>query len=110
MILLKIDKGKGFYLKDEKLVPIVSIEPGDLVVLIGAAARSEETIELDDPDNIDGQIVSPIEKTIYEEVYKALIDLVDNRETYLAQCQERLNELEVSYGLERLSAWESAGF
>lgn len=102
MNLLKIgDKHEGLFLKDGKWVSIASIEADDLVSLIEMVAKNEETIVLDECSD-EALINNPIEKTIYEEVYKVLNDLVINRQAYLAECQNKLSELEMKYGLERL--------
>lgn len=104
MILLQIsDKGRGLYLKDDKLVSISGIEPNDLVALVEVVAVSEEAVELDKCSD-KRPIVNPIEKVIYEEVYKVLSDLATNREAYLTECEDKLTELEKKYGLEGLRA------
>lgn len=100
MILLKIDEGKGLYLKGNEFVSIASIEPDDLVTLIETVAKPEGSIGLDACDNSDKQIVNQIEKTIYEEVFKVLSKLDANRDDYVAKCAEKLDELEKKYGLE----------
>ena len=100
MILLKIDEGKGLYLKGNEFVSIASIEPDDLVTLIETIAKTEGPIDLDTYDNSDKQIVNPIEKTIYEEVFKVLNELNTNRDDYVVKCAEMLDELEKKYGLE----------
>lgn len=100
MILLKIDEGKGLYLKGNEFVSIASIEPDDLVTLIETIAKTEGPIRLDVYNNCDKQIVNPIEETIYEEVFKVLNDLYTHRDDYVAKCAEKLDELEKKYGLE----------
>ena len=103
MKLLKIDKKKkGLFLRGENWVSIADMEENDLVSLIEVVANSEEAIELDECDT-ERAIGNPIERTIYEEVYKVLRELDDNREAYLAECEDTLDELERSYGLECLA-------
>ena len=102
MILLKIDGGKGFYMKNGTLASIEDIEPDDLVSLIEAVAKSEEMVGLDELNNDDRQILNPVEKVIYEEVYKVLNDLSAHRDSYLAECWDKLAELEKAYGLDEL--------
>lgn len=104
MNLLKIgDKHEGLYLKDGEWVSIASIEADDVVALIEMVAKNEETVVLDECGD-DNPITNPIEKTIYEEVFKVLIELVNDRGAYLAECQEKLSELEKKYGLKELAS------
>lgn len=110
MILLKIDdKNQGFYRKGDDWAPIAAIEPDDLVALIEAVAVCDEAVSMDEC-NADKQIKNPVDKTIYEEVYRALRDLVDKRDAYLAECQSRLVELERSYGLNEAPSLEGKEF
>lgn len=110
MNLLKIgDKHEGLYLKDGKWMPIASIEADDLVFLVETVANTEEAIGLDEC-NDGNPINNPIERTIYEEVYKVLKELADNREAYLAECKDKLSELEKKYGLEELPSLENSSF
>ena len=44
-------------------------------------------------------IKNPIEKTIYQEIYKVLKDLVDNRDAYEAEIKEQFENLEREYKL-----------
>lgn len=108
MNLLKInDKHKGFYQIDGKWTSIASIEADDLVALIEMVAKNEEAITLDEC-NGSNPISNPIEKTIYEEVYKVLKDLAINREAYLAECEDKISKLEEEYGLEKLPSTENS--
>lgn len=110
MNLLKIgDKHEGLYLKDGAWAPMASIEADDLVALIEAVAKNEEVVVLDEC-NDDNPINNPIERTIYEEVYKVLNEIADNREAYLAECRDKVTELEKKYGLEEISSPENSDF
>ncbi|MDO4849382.1 MAG: hypothetical protein Q4B45_06405 [Coriobacteriia bacterium] len=107
MILLKInDRNQGLYRKGADWAPIAGIEPDDLVALIEAVAECDEAIEMDEC-NADNPIKNPVDKTIYEEVYRVLRDLADNRNAYLAECQSKLDELEKAYGLEEIPSLEN---
>lgn len=98
MDLLKIsDEQEGMYLKNDGWVPIRDIERDDLLALIRSVADNDD-IKIEEC-NDSRPIKDPIAKTIYDQVYKVLHDLDENRATYLAGINQEFNELERKYGI-----------
>lgn len=98
MELLSIDDGKnGLFYKNGGWAAIRDIERDDLLSLIKAVADNDD-IELT-PCSSEHDIKNPIEKTIYQEIYKVLKDLVDNRDVYEAEINEQFENLERMYKL-----------
>jgi hypothetical protein len=98
MELLKIDEEQnGLFYKNGNWAAIRDIERDDLLALIKAVADNDN-IELT-PCSSEHDIKNPIEKTIYQEVYKVLKDLVDNRDTYEAEINKQFDDLEREYKL-----------
>ena len=98
MELLKIDAGKnGLFYKNGSWAAIRDIERDDLLSLIKAVADNDD-VELT-PCSPEHDIKNPIEKTIYQEIYKVLKDLVDNRAVYEVEINEQFENLERKYGL-----------
>lgn len=99
MELLRIDEQHdAYYLKNHSWSLVRDIERDDLLYLIQMVAENDE-IEMAECTS-DNEIINPIEKTIYLEVYSALKDLADNRETLLAEIDAEFEELERKYCLE----------
>ena len=98
MKLLKIDESqKAFYRKENAWVPIVSIERDDLLALIDSLATAD-SVELDECSE-SLFIADPTARLIYENIYKALKDLSDNRDDYLREYRASFEDLKKSYGL-----------
>lgn len=101
MDLLKINENQeGMFLKNEAWVSIRDIEKDDLLALIRSVAENDDVclIECDSSNPIK----DPIAKTIYEQIFKVLHDLIEHRETYLAEIDEEFNALEARYGLKNI--------
>lgn len=98
MELLKIDAEKnGLFYKNGSWAAIRDIERDDLLSLIKAVADNDG-VELTSCSS-EHDIKNPIEKTIYQESYKVLKDLVDNRDAYEAEIKEQFENLEREYKL-----------
>lgn len=98
MELLKIDEEQnGLFYKDGSWAAIRDIERDDLLALIKAAADNDSAVLT--PCSSEYDIKNPIEKTIYQEIYKVLKDLVDNRDVYEAEINEQFENLEREYKL-----------
>lgn len=98
MELLRIDDGKkGLFYKNGGWAAIRDIERDDLLSLIKAVADNDG-VDLT-PCSPEHDIKNPIEKTIYQEIYKVLKDLVDNRAVYEAEINEQFEDLEREYRL-----------
>ena len=96
MELLKIDDGRNaFFKKDDEWVSVRDIEQDDLLVLIKAVAENS-TVILDECTS-DRDIKNPIEKTIYQEIYKQLKDLDEQREVYTLEIDKEFDDLEQEY-------------
>lgn len=98
MDLLKIDGNHDAYFnKNGDWAAIRDIERDDLLALIRSVAASD-SIELDEC-TADNEIRNPIERTIYQQVYKLLYDLDEHRDLYLAEIDAEFDELERRYRL-----------
>ena len=98
MELLKIDdSGDAFFKKDDKWASVRDIEKDDLLALIKAVAENN-TVTLDECTS-DRNINNPIEKTIYQEIYKQLKDLDEQREVYTAEIDKEFDDLEREYNI-----------
>ncbi len=96
MELLKInDSGDAFFKTDDKWASVRDIEKDDLLALIKAVAENN-TVTLDECTS-DRNINNPIEKTIYQEIYKQLKDLDEQREVYIAEIDKEFDDLERKY-------------
>lgn len=96
MELLKIDdSGDAFFKKDDEWASVRDIEKDDLLALIKAAAENN-TVTLDECTS-DRNINNPIEKIIYQEIYKQLKDLDEQREVYTAEIDKGFDDLEREY-------------
>lgn len=96
MELLKIDdSGDAFFKKDDKWASVRDIEKDDLLALIKAVAENN-TVTLDECTS-GRNINNPIEKTIYQEIYKQLKDLDEQREVYTAEIDKEFDDLERGY-------------
>lgn len=93
MELLKIDgKGKAYFARGNAMVPISQIEKEDILQLVkDIAISAEASMDLCDSEHL---IKSPIEETIYVNLYNALQDLKENRALYLRDIDEKFNALE----------------
>lgn len=108
MDLMKIsDTQEGLFYKKGSWVPVSDIERDDLLELIKLTANHDYVglVEC----NEDAPIKDLIAKTIYEQVYKVLKDLDENRTTYLAAIEEEFADLERKYGLTQLVPTQQAG-
>jgi len=96
MELLKIDdSGDAFFKKDDKWASVRDIEKDDLLALIKAVAENN-TVTLDECTS-DRNINNPIEKTIYQEIYKQLKDFDEQRKVYTAEIDKEFDDLERKY-------------
>jgi hypothetical protein len=96
MELLKIDaSGDAFFNKDNEWASVRDIEQDDLLALIKAVAENS-TVILDECTS-DRDIKNPIEKTIYQEIYKQLKDLDEQREVYTVEIDKEFENLEQEY-------------
>lgn len=98
MQLLKIDEShQALFYKNGSYANVVDIERDDLVSLVELAAKNEP-IQLDECTE-ENNIVNPIAKTIYTQLYSALQDLSENRDTYIQKYKEELGNLKKGYGI-----------
>ena len=96
MELLRInDSGDAFFKKDDEWASVRDIEKDDLLALIKAVAESN-TVTLEECTS-DRSINNPIEKTIYQEIYRQLKDLDEQREVYTAEIDKEFDDLEREY-------------
>ena len=96
MELLKIDDSNdAFFKKDDEWASVRDIEKDDLLALIKAVAENN-TVTLDECTS-DRNINNPIEKIIYQEIYKQLKDLDEQREVYTAEIDKEFDDLEREY-------------
>ena len=99
MELLRIDPQthEAFFRKNDEWIPIIAIERDDLVNLVDLAATDDD-VKLDECAK-DLFIKDATAKSIYENVYKVLKDLADNRDEYLKQYKENFEMCKKEYGL-----------
>ena len=99
MELLRIDpqNNEAFFKKDNDWMPITSVERDDLVDLIDLVAK-EDSVGLDECTQTLF-IKDDTARTIYENIYKVLKDLSDNREEYTKEYREEFEACKEKYGL-----------
>lgn len=98
MELLRIDdEHKAFFKKENKWVPVIDIEKEDILELVRNVA-SNETVEIDECTE-ERFIVNPVEKAIYDQLYLVINDLVENREAYCEDIDQRFETIKSSASL-----------
>lgn len=77
MKYLKVDNGKGFFLRDETYEAIDGMSKDDILKLLDIATNPEQEFEMDSIAEIP--IVNEAHSIIYKSLYDKFNDLLSNR-------------------------------
>ena len=83
---LKIENGKGFFLNEKgEMQQIHEIRKEDILKMLDLATDNNIDFEMD--EIIDGSIQNEAHKIIYSELYRKFKELLDNKDKFLDESE-----------------------